>query len=115
VGATAAGAAVSWLATALHYRTKVAAQNLQVQTAEQAKLKAQQLAVQARQQVESLQLALSEAKRDGARHTASGIDHEAAARAKVQARADLLHQLDAHDDVRASSHGFADTQPMSAG
>ena len=65
VASTAGGAAVAWLGTSLHYRGKVSETRAQLEQAERAKQKAQELAVQSRQQVESLQQALSEAKRDG--------------------------------------------------
>jgi hypothetical protein len=115
VVATAGGSGVAWLATALHYRTKLAERTVQLQHAEQAKQKAQELSLQARQQVESLQQALSEAKRDGAIHNAAGSARAAAAAAeaaKVKARADLLRQLDAEEKTERSAHGFADTQPL---
>ena len=120
MAATAGGSGAAWLATALHYRTKLAEQSLQLQNAEQAKQKAQELALQARAQVEALQQALSEAKRDGvingaaqsARNAAAAA--AAAAAAKAKARADLLRQLDAEDKTERA-HGFADTQPLTKG
>lgn len=116
VGATAVGGGVAWLATALHYRTKLAEQSLQLQHAEQSKQKAQELALQARAQVESLQQALSEAKRDGAIHNAASSARAAAAAAeaaKAKARAEMLRQLEEADEKgQRSSHGFADTQPL---
>lgn len=119
VAATGAGGAVAWLAAALHFRTKLAERAVQVQNAEQAKQRAQELALQARQQVESLQQALSEAKRDGAIHNAANSARGAAAAAaaaeaaKAKARADLLRQLDADEkNNERSAHGFADTQPL---
>lgn len=119
VGATAVGGGVAWLATALHYRTKLAEQGVQLQHAEQSKQKAQELALQARAQVESLQQALSEAKRDGAIHNAATSARAVAAAAaaaeaaKAKARADLMRQLEETDDKnQRSSHGFADTQPL---
>jgi len=117
LAATAGGSGVAWLATALHYRTRLAEQSLQLQNAEQAKQKAQELALQARAQVESLQQALSEAKRDGAIHNAAQSARTAAAAAaaaeatKAKARADVLRQLEA-DDKSSRAHGFADTQPL---
>ena len=116
VAATAASGGVAWLATALHYRTRLAEQGVQLQHAEQAKQKAQELALQARAQVESLQQALSEAKRDGAIHNAAQSARTAAAAAaaaeaaKAKARAELLRQLE--DKPERSAHGFADTQPL---
>ena len=115
LAATAGASGVTWLATALHYRTKLAEQSLQLQTADQAKQKAQELALQARHQVEGLQQALSEAKRDGAIHSAAQSARAAAAAAeaaKVKARAELLRQLDADEDKSERAHGFADTQPL---
>lgn len=116
LAATAGAGGVAWLATALHYRTKLAQQSLQLQNADQAKQKAQELALQARQQVESLQQALSEAKRDGAIQSAAqsarAAAAAAAAEAKAKARADLMRQLDAEEDKNPRAHGFADTQPM---
>jgi hypothetical protein len=119
IAATAGGSGVAWLATALHYRTKLAEQSLQLQTAEQAKHRAQELALQARAQVESLQQALSEAKRDGAIQSAAQSARTAsaaaaAAEAKAKARAELMRQLDAEEKT-ARAHGFADTQPLSNG
>jgi hypothetical protein len=115
MAATAGGSGVAWLATALHYRTRLAEQSLRLQNAEQAKQKAQELALQARAQVESLQQALSEAKRDGAIHNAAHSARTAAAAAaeaaKAKARADVLRQLEA-DDKSSRAHGFADTQPL---
>ena len=115
IAATAGGSGIAWLATALHYRTKVAERTLQLQQAEQAKQKAQELALQARAQVESLQQALSEAKRDGAIQTAAQSARAAAAaeaaKAKAKARADLLRQLDV-EEKKERAHGFADTQPL---
>lgn len=118
VGATAAGAAVAWLGAALHYRTKLAVAGAQLEQAERAKQKAQELAVQSRQQVESLQQALSEAKRDGVIQSAAAsarAEAAAAAAAKAaqqKARTELVAQLDASDDNGRPAHGFADTQPM---
>ena len=115
VAATAGGSGVAWLAAALHYRTKLAERTVQLQHAEQAKQKAQELALQARQQVESLQHALSEAKRDGAIHTAANSARAAAAAAeaaKAKARADLMRQLDVEERSERSANGFADTQPL---
>jgi hypothetical protein len=117
LAATAGAGGVAWLATALHYRTKLAEQSLQLQTAEQAKQKAQELALQARQQVESLQQALSEAKRDGAIHNAANSARAVAAAAaaqatKAKARVELLRQLDADEAKKERAHGFADTQPL---
>jgi hypothetical protein len=115
VVATAGGSGVAWLATALHYRTKLAERTVQLQNAEQAKQKAQELALQARQQVESLQQTLSEAKRDGAIHNAASSARAAAVAAeaaKVKARADLFRQLEADEKTERSAHGFADTQPL---
>ena len=118
VAATAAGGGVAWLATALHFRTKLAEMAGQFELAERAKLKAQELAVQSRQQVEALQQALSEAKRDGVIQSAASSARaaaaaaEAAKAAQAKARAELLRQLETADkDERA--HGFADTQPFS--
>ena len=75
--------------------------------------------MQSRQQVETLQQALSEAKRDGViQNAASSARAEAAAAlaakaAKEKARAELMAQLEAADaDERP--HGFADTQPLAA-
>ena len=115
VAATAGGSGVAWLAAALHYRTKLAERTVQLQHAEQAKQKAQELALQARQQVESLQHALSEAKRDGAIHGAASSARAAAAAAeaaKAKARADLMRQLEVEENTERSAHGFADTQPL---
>jgi hypothetical protein len=115
VAATAGAGGVAWLATALHYRTKVAERTVQLQHAEQAKHKAQELALQARQQVESLQQALSEAKRDGAIHNAASSARAAAVAAeaaKAKARADLMRQLEVEEKAERSAHGFADTQPL---
>jgi hypothetical protein len=116
VAATAGSGGVAWLATALHYRTRLAERTVQLQNAEQAKQKAQELALQARQQVESLQQALSEAKRDGAIHNAANSARAAAATAeaaKAKARADMLRQLEVDEEKSArSAHGFADTQPL---
>jgi hypothetical protein len=115
VAATAGGSGVAWLATALHYRTRLAEQSLQLHHAEQAKQKAQELALQARAQVEALQQALSEAKRNGAIHGAAQSARVAAAAAaeaaKAKARAELIRQLD-EDDEAERAHGFADTQPL---
>jgi len=115
IAATAGGSGIAWLATALHYRTKVAERTLQLQHAEQAKQKAQELALQARAQVESLQQALSEAKRDGAiqsaAQSAKAVAAAEAAKAKAKARADLLRQLDTEEKTERA-HGFADTQPL---
>jgi len=121
LAATAGAGGVAWLATALHYRTKLAEQSLQLQTAEQAKQKAQELALQARQQVESLQQALSEAKRDGAIHNAASSARAVAAAAaaaqatKAKARVELLRQLDADETKKERTHGFADTQVLGNG
>jgi biopolymer transport protein ExbB/TolQ len=120
VGATALGAGVSWLVTALRYRSRLLTLAGQFDQAERARVKAQELAVQARQQVETLQQALSEAKRDGAIQSASASARAAAAAAaieeakaaKVKARAELMRQLDTADAPDRSSHGFADTQPF---
>ena len=119
VAATAGGGAVAWLGAALHYRTKLAESSNQLEQAERAKQKAQELAVQSRQQVESLQQALSEAKRDGVIHNAaSSARAEAAAAqaakvAKEKARVELMARLDAADDSDdRPAHGFADTQPL---
>jgi len=116
VAATAAGGAVGWLATALHYRGRLADTLGQLEHAERAKQKAQELALQSRQQVESLQQALSEAKRDGviqnaaASARAQAAAAEAARVAQEKARAELVAQLDGAPERPA--HGFADTQPM---
>ena len=118
VAATAGGAAVGWLGTALHYRAKVAEFGAQFEHAERAKQKAQELAVQSRQQVEALQQALSEAKRDGviqgaaASARAEAVAAQAAKVAKEKARAELIAQLDASEANEKPAHGFADTQPM---
>jgi len=118
VAATAGGAGVAWLATSLHYRGKMAEFGAQFEQAERAKHKAQELAVQSRQQVEALQQALSEAKRDGViQNAAASARAEAAAAqaakvAKEKARAALVAQLDAADTSERPAHGFADTQPM---
>ena len=117
IAATAGAGGVAWLATALHYRTKLAERTLQLQHAEQAKQKAQELALQARAQVESLQQTLSEAKRDGAIQNAAQSARAAAAAAaaaeaaKAKARAELLRQLET-EDQNERAHGFADTQPL---
>jgi ribosomal protein L12E/L44/L45/RPP1/RPP2 len=117
VASTAAGGGVAWLATALHFRTKLAEIAAQFELAERAKLKAQELAVQSRQQVEALQQALSEVKRDGVIQNAASSARaaaaaaEAAKAAQAKARAELMRQLETADkDER--SHGFADTQPF---
>jgi len=118
VAATGAGGGVAWLATALHYRTKLADMGGQFEQAERSKQKAQELALQSRQQVEALQQALSEAKRDGAIQSAASSAKAAAATAaaaaqtKAKARAELLRQLDSDDKNERSAHGFADTQPL---
>jgi hypothetical protein len=118
VAATASTGAVAWLATALHYRTKLAVAAAQLEQAERAKQKAQELAVQSRQQVEALQQALSEAKRDGVIQSAAASARaqaaaaQAAKAAQEKARADLKAQLDASDANERPAHGFADTQPM---
>ncbi|KAB2869695.1 MAG: hypothetical protein IT503_02490 [Burkholderiaceae bacterium] len=119
VAATAAGGGVAWLAASLHYRTKLALASAQLELAERAKQSAQELAVQSRQQVETLQQALSEAKRDGViQNAAASARAEAAAAAaakaaREKARAELVAQLDAADDGKHAAHGFADTQPAS--
>lgn len=118
VAATGAGGGVAWLAAALHFRTKLAEMDAQFELAERAKQKAQELAVQSRQQVEALQQALSEAKRDGAIQSAASSAKAVAAAAaaaeatKAKARAELLIQLDSRDKSARSAHGFADTQPL---
>jgi hypothetical protein len=118
VAATAAGGGVAWLATALHFRTRLAELGAQFELAERAKMKAQELALQARQQVESLQQALSEAKRDGVIQNAASSARtaaaaaEAAKAAKAKARAELMRQLET-EDKNERAHGFADTQPLS--
>jgi hypothetical protein len=118
VAATAGGAGAGWLATALHFRTKMSGLGAQVEQAERAKQKAQELALQSRQQVEALQQALSEAKRDGViQNAAASARAEAAAAqaakaAKEKARADLIRQLDSADSNDRAAHGFADTQPL---
>ena len=100
VAATVGGGAVAWLGASLHYRTKLAESSNQLEQAERAKQKAQELAVQSRQQVESLQQALSEAKRDGVIQNAASSaraeqrPHEAAKAAQLKARAELLAQLE---------------------
>ena len=118
VAATAGGGGVAWLAASLHYRTKLALAGAQLEQAERAKQKAQELAIQSRQQVEALQQALSEAKRDGVIQSAAAsarAEAAAAAAAKAaqeKARKDLVAQLDAADGDDRPAHGFADTQPM---
>jgi len=118
VAATAGGGVVGWLATSLHYRTKLGEAGAQLEQAERAKQKAQELALQSRQQVESLQQALSEAKRDGviqnaaASARAEAVAAQAAKVAKEKARAELMAQLDASDKEDKRPHGFADTQPL---
>lgn len=117
-GAAALGAGVSWLVTALRYRSQLLTLAGQFDQAERARVKAQELAVQARQQVETLQQALSEAKRDGAIQSAAASARtaaaaaEAAKAAKEKARAELIRQLDTAGTSDRSSHGFADTQPF---
>jgi len=119
VAATAGGGAVAWLGASLHYRTKLAESSNQIEQAERAKQKAQELAVQSRQQVESLQQALSEAKRDGVIQNAASsaraeaVAAQAAKAAQLKARAELLAQLESADDSNdRPAHGFADTQPL---
>jgi septal ring factor EnvC (AmiA/AmiB activator) len=118
VAATAGGAGTAWLTTALHFRSKMSELGAQVEQAERAKQKAQELAVQSRQQVEALQQALSEAKRDGAIHNAAASARaeaaaaHAAKAAKEKARADLIRQLDSAESIDRATHGFADTQPL---
>jgi hypothetical protein len=121
VAATAGGGGVAWLATALHYRTKLAELGAQFEQADRAKQKAQELAMQSRQQVEGLQQSLSEAKRDGVIHNAAAsaraeaVAVQAAKAAREKARASLIAELDAADAVDAAerpTHGFADTQPL---
>jgi len=118
VAATAGGGAVGWLATALHYRAKLAETGALLEHAERSKQRAGELALQARQQVEALQQALSEAKRDGVIQSAAAAARaqaaaaEAAKAAKEKARAELTAQLDAADSRDRPAHGFADTQPM---
>jgi hypothetical protein len=118
VGAAALGAGVSWLVTALRYRDQLLTLAGQFDQAERARINAQELAVQARQQVEALQKALSEAKRDGTIQSAAASARAAAAAAeqakaaKEKARVELSRQLDHSDAAERSSHGFADTQPF---
>ena len=118
VAATAGGAGVAWLAAALHYRTKLAEAGAQLEQAERAKQKAQELAVQTRQQVETLQQALSEAKREGVINNAAASARaeaaaaQAAKAAKEKARAALMAQLEATEANDRPAHGFADTQPL---
>jgi hypothetical protein len=115
LAATAGGSGVAWLATSLHYRSKLAERTVQLQNAEQAKQKAQELALQARHQVEALQQALSEAKRDGAIQNAASSARAAAAAAeaaKAKARTELMRRLEAEDKPEQPAHGFADTQPL---
>ena len=118
VASTAGGAGVAWLGASLHYRGKLSEASAQLEQAERAKQKAQELAVQSRQQVEALQQALSEAKRDGViQSAAASARAEAAAAlaakaAKEKARADLMVQLEAADANDRPAHGFADTQPL---
>jgi hypothetical protein len=118
IGAAAAGAALDWLGTALHYRAKLLNLAGQFDQSERARQKAQDLALQSRQQVESLQQALSDAKRDGviqsaaASARAAATAAEAAKAAQAKARAELIRQLDRADTADASAHGFADTQPL---
>jgi hypothetical protein len=118
VASTAGGAGVAWLGASLHYRTKLAESSGQLEQAERAKQKAQELAVQSRQQVEQLQQALSEAKRDGVIHNAAAsaraeaVAAQAAKVAKQKARAELMARLDAADADDRPTHGFADTQPL---
>jgi enoyl-CoA hydratase/carnithine racemase len=116
VACTAGGAGVSWLATAMHFRLKLAAIGSQFELAERAKANAQELAKQSRQQVEQLQKALSEAKRDSAIDAAAQSARRvsaAAAAEKARVRAEVLRQLEAADASNdLAAHGFADTQPL---
>ncbi|MBE7417989.1 MAG: hypothetical protein HS128_09560 [Ideonella sp.] len=115
VACTAGGAGVAWLATTMHFRLKLAEIGAQFELAERAKAQAQELALQARRQVEQLQQALSEAKRDG---SASAAAHSAraaaaaAAAAKAKAREQVLRQLATADADHGEAHGFADTLPL---
>jgi phage protein D len=115
VACTVAGAGMAWVTTTMHFRLKLAELSAQLEQAERAKAKAQELAVQSRQQVEQLQQALSEAKRDGAINSAAQSARTAAAAAaaaKAKARAELLLQLEKSDASDRSAQGFADTQPL---
>jgi uncharacterized membrane protein len=118
VACTAGGAGMAWVATTMHFRLKMATLGAQCEQAERAKARAQELAIQSRQQVEQLQQALSEAKRDGAISGAAQsarASAAAAAAAKAKARAELMRQLETSDTSDRSAHGFADTQPLTAG
>jgi hypothetical protein len=120
VGLACAGVAtaLTWLFTTVRYRAMLATVAARVEQAERAKQKAQELAIQSRQQVEALQQALSEAKRDGVIQTAAVSARaateaaEAAKVAKAKARAELLRQLDSADTKDGAAQGFPDTQPL---
>ena len=122
LGAVVGGALLAFVPTVLHFRGQLALLSDRLNQNERAKVKANELLIEARAQVESLQKELIDFRRNRIVQAASASSRAAAAAAeaeaaRVRAKAELVRQLEANE--RASENHtaseFADTQPLGTG
>lgn len=122
IGAVIGGALLALLPTMVHFKSQLGQLNERVNQNERAKVKANELLLEARAQVEALQKELLETRRNGVVHAASASAKAAAAAAEAEAarqraKAELVRQLEANErnnEGHAASE-FADTQPLGTG
>lgn len=119
-GAVVGGALLGMLPTMMYFRGQLAQLNERLHQNERAKVKANELFLEARAQVEALQKELIESRRNGVVQAASASARAAAAAAEAQAareraKADLIRQLAANEADNHAPSEFADTQPMGTG
>lgn len=122
IGAVISGALLALLPTMVHFKGQLAQLNDRVSQNERAKVKANELLIEARAQVEALQKELMDTRRNGVVNAASASAKAAAAAAEAEAarqraKAELVRQLEANErnnESHAASE-FADTQPLGTG
>lgn len=122
IGAVIGGALLALVPTMVHFKNQLAQLNDRVNQNERAKVKANELLIEARAQVEALQKDLMDARRHGVVNAASASAKAAAAAAEAEAarqraRAELVRQLEANDrsNENHAASEFADTQPLGTG
>ncbi|MFO1217494.1 MAG: hypothetical protein U1E89_03815 [Burkholderiaceae bacterium] len=122
IGAIAVGALLALVPTVIYFRRQLLRLTERAQLNERGKVKAHELLLEARAQVEALQKELIEAKRNGVVQAASASARAAAAAAEAEAareraKAELVRQLEANDRINEShaASEFADTQPLGTG
>lgn len=106
------GAALAWFPTFAYFRSQIRHLNDRMDYNEKSKVKANEMLLHARKQVETLQQDLSDAKRNGAIETAAASARASVAAARAERMAEMARQLDNAPTTAKAAAEFADTMPM---